>query len=414
MSAVQPAFNKKDFEEPDILRALNRIFTKKRGVVFKLPPPGSPVILLTSGGLDSTCLWFLLIVRFGLKVYPLHIVSKQSPRGQVDSLSFFSRYFRKKFGKLYYPPYTVRLESLVNMRNDTHISGDSLDIPFILSNLAYYRSNKSYRLHTITSPSRLGRFIFTAYEYAHLLRYKHAVELSTIFVGIVPEDNRIIRESTLTTLRSINLSFCLIMGDFRWQFTGPLERTAGLYSTKRALVRFAFTHGLPVERTWSCVKNGSVQCGICPSCIDRRETFQKLRVVDKTRYRLSLPFLELKKKLSSITKRIRDREGKGKISISLLPHHILSPSPFVQSYSTQGKTYLFHTKKGTLQKLNGVGGVIWYQMKKHKHISLRALLVSLEKTYTVSPKKLKDDVISFLTQLISEDYIRVLSSSPQL
>lgn len=42
--------------------------------------------------------------------------------------------------------------------------------------------------------------------------------------------------------------------------------------------------GAPLHLTWSCYRGGDVQCGECPTCIDRREAFIASGVTDPTHY----------------------------------------------------------------------------------------------------------------------------------
>jgi 7-cyano-7-deazaguanine synthase len=42
--------------------------------------------------------------------------------------------------------------------------------------------------------------------------------------------------------------------------------------------------GVPFAATWSCYKGGSVHCGTCGTCTERREAFQLAGVPDPTPY----------------------------------------------------------------------------------------------------------------------------------
>lgn len=49
---------------------------------------------------------------------------------------------------------------------------------------------------------------------------------------------------------------------------------------------------VPFEATWSCYKGGTVHCGRCGTCIERREAFDLAQVKDKTAYAADAPSLE--------------------------------------------------------------------------------------------------------------------------
>ena len=48
--------------------------------------------------------------------------------------------------------------------------------------------------------------------------------------------------------------------------------------------------GVDFGRTWSCYKGGAVQCGVCGTCVERREAFAMAGLVDPTVY-LATPAL---------------------------------------------------------------------------------------------------------------------------
>jgi 7-cyano-7-deazaguanine synthase len=42
--------------------------------------------------------------------------------------------------------------------------------------------------------------------------------------------------------------------------------------------------GVDFARTWSCYKGGAVHCGVCGTCVERREAFQRASLPDPTTY----------------------------------------------------------------------------------------------------------------------------------
>ena len=53
---------------------------------------------------------------------------------------------------------------------------------------------------------------------------------------------------------------------------------------KAAIARAAHDLGVPIAETYSCYKNGPVQCGRCGTCYERREAFTMAGVHDPTPY----------------------------------------------------------------------------------------------------------------------------------
>ena len=53
---------------------------------------------------------------------------------------------------------------------------------------------------------------------------------------------------------------------------------------KAQVVKIGLDLKVPYELTWSCYKGGDKQCGVCGTCIDRREAFEVNGVVDPVPY----------------------------------------------------------------------------------------------------------------------------------
>ncbi|SCB62219.1 7-cyano-7-deazaguanine synthase [Rhizobium aethiopicum] len=54
--------------------------------------------------------------------------------------------------------------------------------------------------------------------------------------------------------------------------------------SKAAIVADGAKHGTPFAETWSCYKGGSLHCGRCGTCVERREAFHLAAVDDPTEY----------------------------------------------------------------------------------------------------------------------------------
>jgi len=53
---------------------------------------------------------------------------------------------------------------------------------------------------------------------------------------------------------------------------------------KAEIVRLGSRLGVPFAATWSCYKGGTVHCGTCGTCTERREAFQLAGITDPTPY----------------------------------------------------------------------------------------------------------------------------------
>jgi len=67
--------------------------------------------------------------------------------------------------------------------------------------------------------------------------------------------------------------------------SGVRKKTIKIYvpllrKTKAQIIRLGRKLKVPYERTWSCYKGGRRPCGVCDSCLLRRQGFQDAGVVD--------------------------------------------------------------------------------------------------------------------------------------
>jgi 7-cyano-7-deazaguanine synthase len=58
------------------------------------------------------------------------------------------------------------------------------------------------------------------------------------------------------------------------------------HRTKADIVRMGATLGVPFEDTWSCYKGGERHCGLCGTCIERREAFILAGIEDAVEYEI--------------------------------------------------------------------------------------------------------------------------------
>lgn len=53
---------------------------------------------------------------------------------------------------------------------------------------------------------------------------------------------------------------------------------------KEEIVALGARLGVPFEDTWSCYRGGERHCGVCPTCLERKEAFRRAGVPDPTVY----------------------------------------------------------------------------------------------------------------------------------
>jgi len=289
-------------EEKKILKKLKDIFLEKRGYLINIPKKNTPVILLFSGGLDSSLLWFILTKKYNLIVYPVFFYQNYLDcffmKIKIKKIEKFiknncPKYFRKtKFIKI------TNLFSFSKIDKKKIMTDYFNIIPNIISiNLDNKNKIKKNYISLIANPGRLWLFSFYAHQFTYQIRYQIEKDINTIFIGLVPDDSKTLRESTLTHIYALTLNFCLFLGNFKWQLIAPLDKKSNFYYSKKDLLNFTNRYDFPTFKTWSCTKSLFIHCGKCYNCIKRQEVFLSLNIPDKTIY-----LSKISKKLSSFLK----------------------------------------------------------------------------------------------------------------
>ena len=412
---VVPALQK-NFEDEFVLKNLNSIFTKKRDFSFKIPPKNSAVVLLLSGGLDSIGIWHLLLAKYKLKVYPLHIVDNTAGgrKNQIKSIKHYSTIFKKQFPLHFQKPIFNKKE-IFRLKN-THIL---LDPEVYLANLARMgRYEIIYQPLISPTPTRTYDYAFLAYEYILSLKLRNKINVNTIFISFVPDDSRYSRETTLTALRAMNLFCCMVVGDWKWQITGPMEKDADFYFTKADLIRFAIKNNLNLGNTWSCSLDLIRQCGMCYMCRRRKGVFRAINMIDPTPYlinekiltlkdRLKHAFLEKKNAVTSVLMSFL-RKKSNIIDEEHIAKHRLYLSKNVRLTKYNNISYLILRHHSNIVPLNVSGSTIWEYIRKKRSFSFQNVLGVLKKQYpSVEKEVLKRDLMVFFRQLIAEEIITI-------
>jgi len=295
-------------EDVSLIKLIESQLIKKRGHVVHLPKKGSPVILLASGGLDSTCVWSMLLERCGYRVYPLFLNRSQGRvKKELRSVNYFSRYFARMYPGKSYPVkvYDVRLPPKEVENEKASVHPDKYYHPEQLlrhiSDITFPESIPKYSELTFTYP------LYGMY-YASFLERTKNIKIKTIFHAVMPSDGSGIVQQSFTSLRVAQLAACATSNDYSWEIISfPFEKEIGNWLTKAELISFAYINKVPIERTWSCFRNGIFQCGDqCAACICRRHGFHLAAIMDYTKYMSTwkLPFHIILKHINIKLKKI--------------------------------------------------------------------------------------------------------------
>ncbi len=262
-------------EDNSLRNKIEEIFIQKRGHAFKMPKPGSKVISMLSGGLDTTLVTALLLDKYKLDVYPIHY---KRPYPAADaasvmrSVDYFSNYFKKRYPNQFHNPKIIDLEF------------PSQELFLINTKFGWDFVNKKLKQRQGV-PFQPSVFVYNAINYIYTLDENEKKKIRTIFLGTLSSNIDVFAYESLASYRALNLEICTMLHDFSWQCTSyPIEITLGNYLDKSQLIKEGEYLNLPLEYTRTCQLDSYYHCGECILCNVRKDGFREADMVDKTIY----------------------------------------------------------------------------------------------------------------------------------
>lgn len=275
----QANITKRRHEDIQAIEAIEQYIIKKRGYVFRPPKQKDAVILLISGGVDSTVAWYLLSSVYHLHVYPLFVTTKKGS-AQERSVAHFSRLFQDDFGDRYHAPFTVVHNFLPPEMADVC---DAQKLPSETLLDLYDIKTHQLEVHTLSGLNGMSAQIGAMYSV--YLKIKRGIAANTIFCAVTARDGIGIGSQTLTSLRATLLYLMRFHDLPSLQYASVFfEKETGWYAIKRDIIAIGAAAGLPLWKTYSCYKSSTRHCGECLGCLSRRYEFKKARVKDPTIY----------------------------------------------------------------------------------------------------------------------------------
>lgn len=271
-------------ENISVISDIDLILKKNRGSVATMPPPGTDVILLVSGGIDSITTWAMLLHVYQLRVHPLCINTGQKRHDrELSSVTFFSTLFQQQYPSLFVKPFHLSFPS--SSPEISQVLRGNLSKTIHPDVLRKYFDKKTNTV-TITRKYLFPAFFpYPAALAALLFELTRNVKIRTIFCSILPTDGIYNASQTLTALRSATLSLCTFSNDYSWQvISACFEKEIPLFFEKADLIRWATDHSIPIEKSYTCLTGNQQHCGDCIVCRFRKESFKAAGVVDKTTY----------------------------------------------------------------------------------------------------------------------------------
>lgn len=250
--------------EPDSLEVLEKLILSKRKKLFTKPTTDEGLVLIISGGIDSTTALFRVAREFDCTIYPLYVKrGARAEKKELESITYHVERFQKFNHKI--QNLEILEADLPPSQYKTHIPAEQL----------------------VTTGHTLRNSMLQSYgvQYAMHVGFRDNLTVRTVFISSSPDDG--FPHGKLASLRAQTVMTCLDLADWSWQTTSPLlENDLWGSIDKPTSIRYAIENGLSLDRTYTCISNGEMACGICDACEARLLAFSRSGYKDPIEYKV--------------------------------------------------------------------------------------------------------------------------------
>ncbi len=231
--------------------------------------PGSSIVILLSGGLDSTTLLSIFKAK-GYAIFPISFEYGQTHLRELKSVEDLCSYYgvKGKRVKVEIP------ESTSSLTGNAEIMARSLE-------------EVGSGIPNTFVPSRNAIFLALAASYAF------SIGVDRIAIGVNSVDYSGYPDCRPEFISRMEETINLALGKRdAIRIEAPLQ-----YLSKGEIIRIGMANHAPYDLTWSCYRGDQVSCGKCDSCLLRLRGFMDAGLQDPLEYSEYPDFyLERKKK----------------------------------------------------------------------------------------------------------------------
>jgi len=218
------------------------------------------VVVLMSGGVDSSTALYYAHRNISRDVVPLSLVypSKHNEQEMAAAKEIIH-----SLGEDIAKQYLIIELDFFRLWNSALIQGDA-EIP----KGEYAKDNAE---KTVV-PFRNGIFISIAAGLAE------SIGADRVVIGAHAGDHFIYKDCRPEFIDAMARSVALATDNIK--LVAPF-----LNMTKAGIIKMGDSIGVPYRHTYSCYSGGTLHCGLCSTCIERKESFQEANVFDPTVYK---------------------------------------------------------------------------------------------------------------------------------
>lgn len=210
--------------------------------------------------MDSSTLCYKY-VKDDFDVYCLTIIYGQRHVREIDSASKIA----KTLGVNHK---IIDLSPLKQLLSGSALTDPSVNIPRVPERTDYFNTLRS----TIV-PNRNAIFLSMATGYAQ------SIGVDKVCFGAHHSDRGVYPDCRREFVETFETAEKLANDNPNLKIEAPFVNME-----KSKIVELGFKLGVPFESTWTCYEGGSLHCGTCSACNERKKAFRESGVKDPTQY----------------------------------------------------------------------------------------------------------------------------------
>ncbi|HUX61797.1 MAG TPA: 7-cyano-7-deazaguanine synthase QueC [Ignavibacteriaceae bacterium] len=219
-------------------------------------------VVVLSGGMDSAVALYKARASGYEELYAVSFNYGQRHKVELDYARKIARSANVKEHKV------VKLTSITSLISASSLTSKKIDVPE-----GHYAS-ENMKLTVVPNRNMI--------MYSIAIGYAVSIKADAVYVGVHAGDHFIYPDCRPQFIHTLDLlaktaNEGFISKDF--QIVAPF-----LYNTKAEIASLGSLLKVPFENTWSCYKGGLKHCGKCGTCVERKEAFALVGLVDPTEY----------------------------------------------------------------------------------------------------------------------------------
>ncbi len=242
------------------VKKIKELLVFNRGYVNEAPKD-EYILLLCSGGMDSTILIDMAIKQWNCKVILVYFLrNAKNQKWEEKAIDFFNDFYKKRY------PQNIVEYIKVNLEIPLRLNKEHLD---------------RMRQKILGLPLRNTVMWGNAFAQAVYLSGKYKTTIRTVLVGSVEEDLTS-PESGLLSVLSQMLHTCVATGLWYYQLMAPfIDESFGHIIRKVDLIQYAKNHQIPIDKSRSCFEADEQPCNKCLACKNRNNAYKIFTEMEK-------------------------------------------------------------------------------------------------------------------------------------